>query len=91
MKVNHPYKIGSNYLIRTVTMIFTGKLEAVYEQELVISSASWIAETERWGDSVKNGKFKEVEPYPDNWEVTLGRGSIIDATPVSWKLPREQK
>ena len=91
MKVNHPYKIGSNYLIRTVTMIFTGKLEAVYEQELVISSASWIAETERWSDSVKDGKFKEVEPYPDNCKVTIGRGSLIDATPVTWKLPREQK
>lgn len=91
MKVNHPFIIGSNYLIRTVTMIYTGKLEAVYEKELVISSASWIAETDRWADSVKTGEFNEVEPYPDNSKVTIGRGSILDATPVTWKLPREQK
>lgn len=91
MKVNHPYKIGSNYLIRTVTMIYTGKLEAVYDKELVISSASWIAETNRWANSVADGNFKEVEPYPDNCKVTIGRGAVLDATPVNWKLPREQK
>ena len=91
MKVNHPFKIGSNYLIRTVTMIYTGKLEAVYEKELVISSASWIAETERWAKSVSEGSFKEVEPYPDKSLVTIGRGAILDAVPVVWKLPREQK
>ena len=91
MKVNHPFKIGSNYLIRTVTMIYTGKLEAVYEKELVISSVAWIAETNRWKESVKEGTFSEVEPYPDDCLVTIGRGAILDATPVSWKLPREQK
>lgn len=90
MKVNHPYKIGSNYLIRTVTMIYTGKLKAVYDKELVITSAAWIAETERWADSVKEGKFKEVEPYPDG-EITIGRGAILDAVPVKWTMPREQK
>ena len=91
MKVNHPYKIGSNVLIRTVTMIYTGKLEAVYEKELVISSAAWIAETKRWANSVKTGEFNEVEPYPDDSLITIGRGSILDVTHVNWKLPREQK
>ena len=91
MKVNHPFQLGKNYLIRTVTMIYTGKLEAVYEKELVISSAAWIAETKRWADSVKTGDFEEVEPYPDDCLVTIGRGAILDATPVSWALPRDQK
>ena len=91
MKVNHPFQIGKSYFIRTVTMIYTGKLDAVYEKELVISSASWIAETKRWKESVESGNFNEVEPYPDNCKVTIGRGAILDATPVEWKLPREQK
>ena len=91
MKVNHPYKVGSNVLIRTVTMIYTGKLEAVYDKELVISSAAWIPETERWADSVATGKFKEIEPYPDGVLVTIGRGAILDVIAVSWKVPREQK
>jgi len=90
-KVNHPFKIGKSYLIRTVTMIYTGKLEAVYDKELVISSAAWIAETKPWAESVKTGEFNEVEPYPDKCLVTIGRGAILDASPVDWKLPREQK
>lgn len=86
----HPFKVGKNYLIRTVTMIDVGKLEAVYDQELVLSSAAWIAETDRWADCLKYGKLKEVEPFPDG-EVIVGRGSIIDAVIWTNKLPREQK
>ena len=63
MKVNHPYKIGSNYLIRTVTMIYTGKLVAVYDKELVISSASWIADTGRFADALRKAEFNEVASW----------------------------
>ena len=85
------YVIGENYLIRTVTMIYTGKLVKVYDKELVVIDASWIPETERWSDCVKDGKFKEVEPYPDGHEVILNREAILDVTKVDWKLPRRQK
>jgi hypothetical protein len=91
MKVNHPYQIGKSYFIRTVTMIYTGKLEAVYDKELVISSASWIADTGRFAQAVATGKFDEVEPYPDNVKLTIGRDAILDAMPVNWALPRTQK
>jgi hypothetical protein len=86
-----PWSIGKNYLIRTVTMILTGCLVQVTKQELVLTSAAWIAETDRFADTVREGKFKEVEPYPDGWCVIVGRGSIIDAVAVSWPLPRIQK
>ena len=87
---NSPYKIGKKYIIRTITMIYTGKLEKIFEHELIISSAAWIAETERWTDSLKTGKFKEIEPYPDG-NVVIGRDAILDAMIVDWELPREQK
>ena len=86
-----PLVIGENYLIRTVTMIYTGKLTTVFDKELVIVDASWIPETERWADTVSNGTFKEVEPYPDGEEVILNREAILDITKVYWKLPRIQK
>ena len=86
-----PYIIGQNYLIRTVTMIYTGKLVKVYNQELVITQASWIPDTERWADTVEKGIFKEIEPYPQDKEIILGRGAILDITPVDWKLPGKQK
>lgn len=91
MKVNHPFQIGKSYFIRTVTMIYTGKLEAVYEKELVISSASWIADTGRFAQAVATGNFDEVEPYPDDVKVTISRDAILDAMPVKWALPRTQK
>ena len=86
-----PYVIGNNCLIRTVTMIYTGKLEQVYDQELVISSAAWIPETKRWANSLTDGIFEEVEPYPKDIKVIIGRGSILDVTFVKWELPQTQK
>ena len=88
--LKHPYRIGSNYLIRTVTMIYTGKLVSVYKEELVLEQACWIPETERWMQAVAEGKFKEQEPYPKDKQVVLGRGAILDAVEVSY-LITEQK
>ena len=84
-----PFRIGESYLIRTVTMIVLGKLESVGEKELVMSSASWVADTGRFYDALKKGKLNEVEPFTD--DVIVGRGSIIDATIWTHKLPKEQK
>ena len=88
---DNPFILNENYMIRTVTMIYTGKLAAVYDKELVLSECAWIPETERWADSCEDGKFKEVEPYPKDIKVIIGRGAILDAFPVSWELPRSQK
>ena len=85
----HPYQIGKNYLIRTVTMIQTGKLVAVTNQELVLEEASWIADTGRFSECLKNGTFNEVEPFPG--KVIVGRGSVIDATEFNHQLPRSLK
>jgi len=86
-----PLVIGENYLVRTITMIYTGRLIKVYDKELVLVKCAWIPETERWADTVKDGTFKEVEPYPEDSEVILNREAILDITKVYWELPREQK
>ena len=86
-----PYKIGENYFIRTVTHYVTGKLLRVTAKELVLKDAAWIADTGRFMQAVRDGELNEVEPYPDDEELVVGRGAVIDA--VKWKhaLPREQK
>lgn len=81
--------IGKIYLIRTVTMIDTGRLVAVTQQELVLEEAAWIADTGRFADAVKSAKFNEVEPFPDG-RVIVGRGGIIDAVEIKTS-PRSQK
>jgi len=82
--------IGSNYLFRTVTMIYTGELVEEQDDRFVISKAAWIAETERWADSVKSAEFKEVEPYPDDRLVHVFKSGMLDICEIT-SLPRDQK
>lgn len=86
---NSAWEIGANYLIRTVTMIDTGRLLAVTAQELVLEDAAWIADTGRFADAVEKAEFGEVEPFPAG-RVILGRGAIIDAVKIR-SVPRSQK
>ena len=84
-----PWEIGKNYLIRTVTMIPTGRLVAVTAQELVLEDAAWIADTGRFSEALKTGKFNEVEPFPAG-KVIVGRGALIDAVQIA-VTPRDTK
>ena len=84
-----PWQIGKNYLIRTVTMIDTGKVVAVTAQEIVLEDAAWIADTGRFAQALESVEFVEVEPFPSG-KVIIGRGSIVDAVEVK-TLPRKQK
>jgi len=83
------WEIGKAYMIRTVTMIESGRLVAVTPHELVLEEAAWIADTGRFTEAVAKAEFSEVEPYPDG-KVIVGRGGIISACQIS-KTQRTQK
>ena len=85
----HGWEVGENYLIRTVTMIDTGKLVAVTEHELVLEDAAWIPDTGRFSEAIKKAQFNECEPFPSG-RVIIGRGAIIDAVRIE-VLPRSLK
>ena len=87
----HPYTLNENYFIRTVTFHYTGKLIEVYPNELVLKDASWIPDDGRFADALQTGDFNEVEPYPCEENVIIGRGAIIDATIFNHPLPKAQK
>ena len=79
---SHPFNIGSFYHVRTVTMAIAGKLRSVHSQELVLSDASWVADSGRFNEYLKDtNKVKENEPFEN--DVIIGRGSIVDMTLVS--------
>lgn len=86
----NPFTLGANYFIRTVTHHLTGKLIEVHQQELVLVDAAWIADDGRLGDTIKTCDFSEVEPFPEDARVIVGRASLIDAQIIQ-KLPRSQK
>lgn len=91
-----PYHVGRNYFLRSVTSYFLGTLAEVTDQELVLTNASWVADTDRFADFLKSGIPEEpppgirieVEPYPDG-EVIVGRGALVDACLWPHALPRE--
>ncbi len=88
---SHPWQIGKNYFIRTVTMAQTGKLVAVHEKELVLERAAWIADTGRFADAMADtSKFSEVEPWPADEPVIVSRAAVIDAVVIQ-NLPTGQK
>lgn len=87
---DHPYKVGKNYFIRTVTFYYTGRLVRVLANELVLEEVAWIADTGRFSDALVSGDFSEVEPFQAG-EIIIGRGSIVDASEWQKPLPRTQK
>ena len=88
-QVNSPFKVGTKYLFRTVTHIDVGEVKEITGKFATLKNASWIADTGRFADALKDtDKFNEVEPYTNDCIVNLD--SLIDATEID-KLPTEQK
>ena len=78
----HPYEVGKNYHVRTVTMAIAGRLKAVYDKELVFENASWVADSGRFHEYLKDtSKLAENETFVN--DVIVGRGAIVDATEIA--------
>ena len=78
---DNPYmEIGESYFIRTVTHYFTGRLIWVGDKELVLTEAAWIADTGRFSEFMAEKTANEVEPFPRDSQVIIGRSAIIDMT-----------
>jgi hypothetical protein len=85
----YPVEIGKAYLFRTVTHIELGRVASVSGQFATLEDASWIADTGRYHDALKNGSLSEIEPYPNT--TTVNMESLINFAPWDHKLPKDQK
>jgi len=85
----HPYPVGDNVFIRTVTMHYTGKIESVTDSDIVLSDAAWIADSGRFSEALRTGSLAEVEPYP--YGCIVARGGLLDVSPWRHPLPRDTK
>lgn len=74
----HPFKTGEKYFIRTATYFQLGRLKEVCGKWLILEEASWIADTGRFYDFLKDGKCNEYEAFQD--DVIIPIDSIIDVT-----------
>ena len=84
-----PFEVGKKYFIRTVTMYYTGQLKSVNGKFLILEDCAWIADTGRFNETIKDGSFSEIEPFPK--DLILNSDSIVDATEINFKLPLSVK
>ena len=83
------WQIGKSYFMRTVTMSLVGELKEINSEEILLKKCSWIADTGRFHDALRDGNFDEIEPFVN--DVLVNRHSLIDCTRWMHALPSVQK
>lgn len=85
---DNPFIIGKAYLLRTVTYHMLGKLERISGNFLVLSEASWVADSGRFGTAISTGELNEIEYVGD---AIVSINSLVDAFPWGHKIPKATK
>lgn len=80
--------IGMKLFIRTVTYHCVGEVVGRLGQFLKLSDASWVADSGRFMQAIKEGHLNEVEPVGDMW---INMSAVVDIFPWKNELPKEQK
>ena len=80
--------IGEKFFFRTVTYHLVGKVEKQIGDFLELSNASWVADSGRFMNAIKEGKLSEVEPVG---KAYLNITTVTDFFPWKHELPKEQK
>lgn len=80
--------IGGSYFFRTVTYHIVGKVVRRFGMILQLESASWVADSGRFMNAIKNGELDEVEP---TGSCFLNLNTVTDFYSWKHKLPKEQK
>ena len=80
--------VGQKLFIRTVTFHLVGKVEKVVGKFAQLSTASWVADSGRFMQAIKDGALKEVEPVGIAW---VNLDSVTDMFPWPHHLPTKQQ
>jgi len=80
--------IGKKFFFRTVTYHLVGKVESFIGNFAKLSKASWIADSGRFMNAIKEGKLNEVEPVG---LAFVNLNSVTDFFPWKHDLPTTQK
>ena len=80
--------VGKKYFFRTVTYHLVGKVVERFGSFVHLKDASWIADSGRFMNAIKEGAVKEVEPVGTAY---VNLQSVTDFFPWKHPLPKEQK
>jgi len=78
---------GAKVLIRAVTNYQIGCVKEQGDDYIILTNASWVANTGRFNKALRVGKLAEVEPCPG--DVYVSKGAIVDAMQWTHDLPDE--
>ena len=79
--------VGEKYFFRTVTYHMTGRVKKVIGSILELENASWIADSGRFMNAIKEGKLNEVEPVG---RAYINIQTVVDFFPWKHPLPEKQ-
>lgn len=80
--------VGKKFFFRTVTYHLVGMVTKVMGSFLILENASWIADSGRFMNCIKEGKINEVEPVGTAF---INISTVTDFFPWKFDLPNEQK
>lgn len=80
--------VGQKLFIRTVTYHLVGKVEKRVGSFLQLKDASWVADSGRFMNAIKDGTLNEVEPVGIAW---VNLSSVVDFFPWKHSLDLKQK
>lgn len=80
--------VGEKYFFRTVTYHSVGEVVKIVGKFAQLKNASWVADSGRFMNAIKEGRLNEVEPVGN---MFINLDSVVDFFPISWPLPTEQK
>ena len=80
--------IGKKFFFRTVTYHMVGKVKKLIGQIVELEGASWIADSGRFSNTIKEGTLNEIEPVGTAF---LNLATCVDFFPWNHELPTKQK
>ena len=79
--------VGKSFFFRTVTYHLVGKVKKMVGSFLVLEDASWVADSGRFMNAIKNGTLNEVEPVGIAF---VNLSSVVDFFEWRHALPKSQ-
>lgn len=85
---NYEDLVGSKYYFRTVTYHTVGEVKKIVGRFAQLKDASWVADSGRFMNAIKDGTLSEVEPVGTAF---VNLDTVVDFFPWTHRLPTEQK
>ena len=85
---NYEDLVGGKFYFRTVTYHSVGEVKKIVGRFVFLKTASWVADSGRFMNAIKDGELAEVEPVGDAF---LNLDTVVDFFPWKHTLPTKQK